>query len=344
VIRSCLRQHHYRYNLGLQLDANDRMRFGTVGHKALEAWYRAWMDGYTTARLDAALDAITGLSHVDTIKLRVLATAYHHRWGAEDWEVLAVEVEFRFMLGDRLIGGKIDAIIRDRKDGRVWVIEHKTTGSDTSIGGVYWERLTLDSQVSIYIDGAAILGYQVSGCIYDVLKRPAHEVLQATPAESRKYTQGKGCKACGGSAGGKVGILRGRGHAITQMPDGTQHCPNCHECGGTGWKEEPKLYANQRPEDETPGEFETRLIEAIAENPDSFLQRGTVVRLEHELPAMRQDVCDDIDRVETGLIPRNPDACVRGGEMCGYWGLCNGTVSADTFTSGPAHPELDAAT
>jgi hypothetical protein len=94
----------------------------------------------------------------------------------------------------------------------VYVLEHKTSSADTSPGSVYWERLALDSQVSIYVDGATMLGHEIAGCIYDVLKRPEHEQKLATPVESRRYTQGKGCAKCGGSAGGKKGIIKGAGH------------------------------------------------------------------------------------------------------------------------------------
>lgn len=351
VLRACPRQHHYRYTLGLQTEANDIMRFGTVGHSALEAWYRVWMDEFSSndERLPEALAAIaaSSLSPFDKIKLSVLVTAYHHRWGSEDWEILAVEVEFRYMLGDHTIAGKIDAIIRNRKDGRVYVVEHKTTGSDASAGSPYWERLAIDSQVSIYIDGAGMLGYDVAGCIYDVLKRPAHERKLMTPDESRKYTAGKGCRACGGSAGGRQGIVQGRGHTIVSMPDGSVRQPPCADCNSTGWRldadgnpQAPRLYAHLRDADETADEFEARLVEAIAEDPDSFLMRGIVVRLDHELPAMRQDTLDAI-AIEH-MTHRNPDACVRGQQMCGYFALCSGAASVDSFQSGPAHPELAA--
>jgi PD-(D/E)XK nuclease superfamily len=345
VIRQCMRMHHYRYDIGIRSPETDVMRFGTVGHLALEAYYRAWMAGDLDGRLSSALDAIVGVHHVDAVKLRVLVTAYHHRWGAEDWDVLAVEQEFRFMLGAHEIGGKIDAIVRDRR-GLIYVVEHKTTGTDASVGSPYWERLTIDTQVSIYIDGASMLGYDVAGCVYDVIKRPAHEPKLMTPYETRKYTAGKGCKACGGSAGGKAGIVQGNGYYTTALSDRTV-ANKCPICLGSGWKpdadgrpQSPRLHAHLRDADETPEEFESRLVDVIAENPDAFLLRGKVVRLDHELPGMRQDMIDDIERAELGLTPRNPDACVRGGVMCGYFGLCSGTADINTFPRGPVHPEL----
>jgi hypothetical protein len=358
VLRECLRKHHYRYTLGLQTEENAAMRFGTLGHATLEAWYRAWMDvtaadertDALNARLPAALavlDAAPDLSPFDRAKLRVLVIAYHERWGAKNWEILAVEVQFRYYLGDRAIGGKIDAIIRDRDDGRVYVVEHKFTGADASLGAPYWERLTIDTQVSIYIDGASMLGFDISGCVYDVIKRPAHEPKLATPVDKREYTKGRGCKRCGGSA--KPGAVeQGRGSYDVVFASEVKVVP-CDECDGTGWKknaagvpEAPRLHSNQRDTDEPVEEFEARLVEAIAESPDAFLPRGVVVRLESELPTMRQDILDDIAVAETGLTPRNSNSCAHGREMCGYFALCSGTASIDDFTRGPAHPELAA--
>lgn len=349
VLRECPRKHQLRYMIGLSTPATAEMRFGTVGHAALEAYLRTWQAGDLEGRLGAALAVIDGLPAFERTKLRLLIIAYHERWGGEDWEILAVEQEFRYELGDHLIGGKIDGLIRERATGRVFVLEHKFTGTETSLGGPYWERLALDTQVSIYIDGAAMLGHEIAGCIYDVIKRPEHEQLLATPEAARKYTAGRGCKACGGSA--KPGaVAQGRGHLVVAFASSVEH-PPCDGCAGTGWKldkdgkpEVPRLHANQREADETVEAFEERLLDVIAARPDDFLQRGTVVRLEDELPAMRLDLIQWIALAELGVAPRNDSACARGHRLCSFFEICTGRATADDFQRGPAHPELGAAT
>lgn len=346
VLRECPRKHYLRYTLGLQTTPTADMRFGTVGHSALESWYRAWMsssDG--DRRLASALAEAAELPEFERVKLMVLLVAYHERWGGEPWEVLAVEQEFRYELGGYAIGGKIDAIVRDRSDGRCYVVEHKFTGSDTSIGGPYWERLALDTQVTVYIDGAAMLGYDVAGCIYDVIKRPAHAPLIATDPASRTYTVGKGCPQCGGSA--KPGaVTRGRGHLIVAFASSVEQ-PPCEACAGTGWKldkdgkpQAPHLRAGQREEDETVEEFEERMLAAISARPDDFLQRAHVMRLEHELPALRTALVEWVALAETGLAPPNDSACVRAGRMCDFFNLCAGRATVDEYRRGPVHPEL----
>lgn len=357
VWRQCNRAHLYRYVFGIRTPSTGPMEFGTNAHVALEAWYRAWQAG--EERLPAAFAAIDDLDCGDTerVRLRILVAAYDARWGAEDWEVLAVEVEFRYFLGDIEIGGKIDALIRERSTGSVYVVEHKTSSADTSPGSPYWDRLCIDTQVSIYVDGASFgLDYEIAGCIYDVLKRPLHELKLATPEGNRKYTLGKGCAKCGGSAGGKKGIIQGTGHYDVVFASEVKR-NECEGCAGTGWKlddkgapQAPRLYADQRDTDETLEEYEERVASEIAERNDEFLARSIVVRLDSELPRMRQELIDTIRSMQAlevqDLAPPNHDACVRGRDTCAFFIACSGRASIEDesqFPRGAAHPELASA-
>lgn len=352
VWRECTRKHHYRYVLGIQTPSTPAMAFGTHAHKALELWYRAWECGSLELRLGAALgyvDSIEDIDEIDRIRLRAIVIAYHARWANEDWEILGVEVEFRYWLGDVEIGGKLDALVRDRATGKIWIVEHKTSTADTSPGSPYWAKLSLDTQISIYVDGAAYgLDHEVAGCIYDVLKRPMHELKLATPEHDRQYTKGKGCKLCGGKvADGVQGS--GKSSATT---DG-----KCAQCKGTGWRldanghpEAPHLYAKQRDADETFDEFEHRVVEHIAENVDDYLSRGVIVRLDSELPLRRQELLDTIAAMRAlesaGLHPPNHNSCAIGREMCAFYGACSGVQQITdeyAFPRGAVHPELASA-
>lgn len=347
VFRECNRKHLFRYVLGIQTPGTPAMQFGTAAHKALEAWYVAWQKGVD--RLPAALAEIesSALDDLDRARLRVLIVAYDARWSAEDWEVIGVELEFRYFLGDAEIGGKIDALIRERATGKIYVVEHKTSTADTSAGAPYWDRLAVDTQVSIYVDGAAThLDSEIAGCIYDVLKRPLHELKLATPEDKRDFTKGKGCKPCGGTHGGKGGVKQGSG--VWRANENDAGIP-CADCNGSGWFEAPRLDARQRETDENLEEFEDRLATEIAERVDDFLARGVVVRLEHELPRMRQELLDTISAMElladSNLAPPNHDACIRGRETCFFFAACAGRASIDDesiYPRGAAHPELAA--
>lgn len=195
--QSCKRRHYLRYRLLKRpLLAADPLRFGALVHKGLEAWWRAAKAG--TDRLAAALDAIAQAEDVDAverIRAEELLIAYHARWEHEIVEVLGVEVEFTAPILNPatgaasrtfVLGGKIDAIAR-LSDGRIVIVEHKTTSEDVEAGSDYWKRLRLDSQVSDYYVGARALGHDVVGCLYDVIVKPKLSLLRATPVESRKY-------------------------------------------------------------------------------------------------------------------------------------------------------------
>ena len=241
-------------------------------------------------------------------------TAYDARWAdaMELYEVLGVEEQFEGPViipatakrarGLR-VAGKKDVRVRRRDDSSIWVVEHKTSGSDLSAGSTYWNRLRMDSQVSLYHDsepGAA-------GILYDVIGKPDIRPLKATPVEDRKYT--KPTKA----------------------------------------EPEPRLYANQRAEDETLEEFKVRMAGLVAENPDRYLARAEVVRLESELEASRQDTLETalmIRRaVAKNMHPRNVASCYKfgSGSPCSFVGVCEGREDIHDpalFKVGPIHPEL----
>lgn len=197
TFRRCAREYQLRYALGYRpvTQANE-VRFGTLTHKGQEAWWSAPL----STRLDAALSAIgTNESDpIERVRAEELMRGYHHQWIEEPYETLAVEAEFVAPLLNPetqapsrtwLQAGKIDVIARHIPTGRGYVIEHKTSSEQVGPGSEYWERLTLDGQISGYLVGARSLGFDVDGCIYDVLARPMQRAYRATPDESRKYTK-----------------------------------------------------------------------------------------------------------------------------------------------------------
>lgn len=350
----CARYHHLRYDLGLADAPGPSAAFGTAGHMALEPWYRMRAADLPGAALAEALEAVeaSGLDPYDRAKLRVLIQGYDARWGDEmdSYDVLGVEEEFRYELDGRQIGGKVDARVRRRADGAVFVVEHKFTGSAIGDGESYWDRLAIDTQVSIYIDGAEqIAGEPIAGVIYDVIGRPPHRPHAATPEGERKLTQGKGCKVCGGKVGkAGSGVLRlAQGGVVSADHAITVVSRPCSTCRGTGWEDAPRLYANQRASDETPEEFELRLADMIGESPEAWFRRGVIVRLDDELPTMRLDLLDRVRLIELGktigAAPRNPDACNAYGSTCPFFAACAGRASIDDEIQFPrrgAHPEL----
>jgi hypothetical protein len=91
-----------------------------------------------------------------------------------------------------IVVGKTEPVCPEHADGmpgarqveparakKLYVMEHKTSSEDVGPGSVYWRKLTLDAQISIYYAGARSLGHEPDGVLYDVLRKPALRPLEA---------------------------------------------------------------------------------------------------------------------------------------------------------------------
>lgn len=181
TFRRCAREHHYAYRLGYRpVDRSQPLRFGTFWHAMQERW---WVD----RDLDAALSVVSAdCDPFDHAMARALMRGYHVRWGDEPVTTISIESEFRSpMLNPSsgrasrtfVMGGKVDVV--GQIGSRKWLVEHKTTSKNIEAGGTYWRALSLDGQVSTYIDGVRSLGHDVDGVLYDVTKKLGIRPLEA---------------------------------------------------------------------------------------------------------------------------------------------------------------------
>ncbi|HQL54111.1 MAG TPA: PD-(D/E)XK nuclease family protein [Phycisphaerae bacterium] len=188
--RACPRKHYLRYELGLQPEESSlALRIGSAHHAALEAVDK----GQDPA---AAIEAAVSDPY-DLALVAAMHEAHRRRYTDAQLEVVATEMEFNLSLRNPKTGaptpvwrfcGKIDRIVR-LPDGRVALMEYKTTSQDFAPGANYWLKLHLDQQLSLYVIAARQMGYPVETVLYDVTRRPALRPLKATPEESRKYTK-----------------------------------------------------------------------------------------------------------------------------------------------------------
>jgi hypothetical protein len=176
--RLCPRLYDYQYRqLYRSAVEAEALRFGTLVHHGLE---QLW-SGRPVAWPGSA-------DRWDLARARPMLAGYAARWDQSLYETLAVEQAFECPLVDPrtgiasdkwVLGGKFDAVAREKATGRVFLIEHKTSGSDISPGSPYWTRLRLDTQISVYMEGARSLGYDPVGVVYDVLGKPSIRPLKA---------------------------------------------------------------------------------------------------------------------------------------------------------------------
>jgi hypothetical protein len=177
-----------QYELGIRPDTDSfALRVGSAFHAALDMFEKGIQPDETLQR---ALEDPYDLA-------LVAAMVYGHmeRWNGEQLEVVATELQFDMPLRNPETGaptqtwrmaGVIDRIVT-LPDGRLALMEHKTTSRDFSPGADYWVRLHMDMQLSIYVIAARELGYDIATILYDVTRRPQLRPLKATPEEKRKY-------------------------------------------------------------------------------------------------------------------------------------------------------------
>lgn len=190
--RLCARYHHLRYVLRYQaVESREELEFGTVVHFALADWW-------ASKDLDASLAHLAPLEPFARARAEAMIRGYHVRWGDEPLEAVSIEQSFECALVNPdtsaesklwRLAGKLDVVVRNTATGLKHLVEHKTSSDDVSPGSYYVRKLRLDTQVSIYFDGAAALGHEVDSCIYDVLGKISIRPHKATPEESRKYTK-----------------------------------------------------------------------------------------------------------------------------------------------------------
>lgn len=358
AFRRCARLEQISYQQGYRpRETAEALRFGDLVHVGLEAWWRTEGEG----RLVAAFLAVAAREADDFARAQVeeLLRGYHFRWADEGIVPVAfldgtvgVEVEFRAPLVNPEtgapsrtyeLGGKLDVLAHDA-DGRVVIVEHKTSSENITTGSAYWQKLRMDSQVSTYFTGAEALGHPADACLYDVIGKPHIEPAKATPMEARKYTlpKFKACPACA-----KKGGIESAPHTIEGVT-----CEADPETGKRRLMTDPggRLYAAMRDRDETPDEYRERLRADIAERPEAYYQRGEVVRLERDLHEYQLDTWQtaqtmrDYRRLQ--IAPRNPDACAQFGRLCSFFDVCTGAASLDDAQRferlDHVHPELAA--
>lgn len=334
VARKCKREHRIRYELGYRpvLDAEE-LFFGILMHLLLEAWWLAVQRGQLKIALEHALAALQKASADvwDKARAEAMIRGYDARWSeeAQHYEVFAVEIRFRTDVVNPDTGaksktweegGKLDVLLRDRRDGRVRFMEHKTSSEDLSPGAAYWSKLRMDGQVSIYFDGSTSLGHDVESCLYDVLGKPGQRPSQVPVTDEH---------------GNKI-VLDAKGERVRTAQGKWRQ---------TGDKEQGFVLQTR---EETPAEYLLRIVQAIAKEPERYYGRTEVVRLEAELDEARADIWSIAKELREdelhGRAPRNPDACERFGRLCSFFDVCTGAASLDDPARfrrvDEVHPEL----
>jgi len=314
--RRCLRQFYYRYELGLRGKREaSALRTGGAIHHGLELWSKgatpeaavlAATEGYTTC--PAWADPYDWSIERETVAN--LLAGYFWRYGEVAMEYVEIEKPWVMPLGNPQTGresrtyelaGKRDGIVRTQ-DGRLFVLERKTTGEEIGPDSDYWLRLRCDQQISLYVISALQQGHDVSGVLYDVIRKPTIRPRQVPLLDED---------------GLKVVVDEQTGERIVNKDGKPRQSPG------------PGMKLAARPE--SPEEYGSRLLGDIEERPDYYYQRREVPRLEDDLGECRLEcwqqakLLSDCRRWGRWFRNVGRNTC----SFCEYANLCLQSITVD---------------
>lgn len=190
-------------------------------------------------------------------------------WQNDGMKTLDREIEFDLPIRNPANGralpnaryiGKIDRIVEH--EGQRKVGEYKSTSRPIDPESSYWDRLNLDTQVSVYTLAARQGIIQATGVLYDVWHRPTIRPKKLTQADTKKFIES------GDYCGQKFQV-------IDRTGDWTVNGEYAEIEPGA----KPGVFAIR----ETPQMFGARLLADIVERPEFYFARRDIARTDRDL-------------------------------------------------------------
>jgi RecB family exonuclease len=335
--KKCRKLHWFEYEIGLRKVRDSKaLRMGSAFHDALDVLKKggALEDGVAIVRdtYDATEppgELYDWVMERETIVALVVGNLW--RWGDDRLEIIESEFEFNLPLVNPATGrktpnftlaGKIDGIIR-LEDGRLAVLEHKTTSEDFHEGTPYHRRLFLDSQLTTYVYAARRMGFDVSTCLYDVTRKP---LLKPTPVP---LLDEDGLKVILDKDGNRVKNKNGSWRQVQSIDDG--------------------MILRSRPM--MPEEWSDKVLGDVSERHHFYFGRIEIPRLDSDIDEYVAEIWDvqrtiaEAKNSGRWFKTVSRDTCV----YCPYFDLCLSKWSpSDPIPEGfhileDPHPELGVA-
>ena len=326
TFKTCARKHFFSYELGIRRASDATpLRFGSAVHVGLHAWKGGATPEEAIVAAVTQFDATRPNDDAGLIEREQIArllSGYFWRWSAVTMEVIDSEIPFDVDLVNPETGrssrlfteaGVIDAIVR-LPDGRLALMEHKTTGSGIEPESDYWQRLLIDSQISIYWAAAHAKGHAIETTIYDVIRKPTIKP-KAVPQGKIKLVE---------KMGAPQAALQKDFHGIvegTQAEIFTYDTYFNEPCEWNEWLTMPNFPG------ETSAMYGARLTHDIGQRPDYYYARQEIPRLPADLDEGAWDVWQTAKMIREcqkfNRWPRNTSACIGFGR-CEYFNLCTG--------------------
>lgn len=183
--RQCPLKHFlaYKQRWSQPPEEGSPLRKGTIWHQVMEAHYlslKADDDAGKPRSLARAGEAVLpfifsdgGFQTSDQALVQWMYEGYVDQYGTDDqWEILAVEYKLAEFLPDPqggdsefVLKGKLDLIVRDRKTGKIWVVDHKSGANLPSMFD-----LDIDDQFGVYTWLMQHKGLKIMGAIHNAAR------------------------------------------------------------------------------------------------------------------------------------------------------------------------------
>lgn len=246
--------------------------------------------------------------------------AYKYHYDEHPVEVIAREIPFRIPLidprtrhamPDVWIDGKIDKLVRH--EGRVKIMEHKSTGDSVDPSSDYWGRLRLDTQTMLYVYAAQRLQVDdlltpwvkakdepITSILYDVWHKPQIRPKKLSQAETTAFVAG------GEYFGQEFVVHPPEGEASPVFIDGEPA--------------EVEVLKKGFAIRETPEMFGGRLFDDMSQRPDYYFGRKPITRTEHEIERFEWELFNLYQTIEA--MTEN-DSWFHNEHSCDSFGRCD---------------------
>lgn len=359
--KTCRRRAFYEYELGIRREVDGKaLRIGSAGHDALDVLRK-------TGDQEQALEAVRQYYatcpeefdqyewEIERETVECLVAGYHWRWSEYPLEVIESEQSFKLPVRNPETGaaspiwdaaGKIDGIVSI--DERKLVLESKFISDSIEQDSDYWRLLQIDQQITNYTKAARELGHEVSGVLYDVIRKPT---IKPTPVPvldgdgkkivlgadgNRIYNEVKPKKKCANCEG--TGIHKGTENRRCLCTVGAPRQASDKE---QGWE------LQNRPM--TVEEWSEKLLADIFERPEYYYARNEIARLDDDIEEFKAEMWEiqqtirEAQRSGRWFKTVNRNTC----SFCAYQSLCLSNFHDDGATAPEGfvrvedvHPEL----
>lgn len=309
--RRCLCEYDLAYLQRLERDTDresEALAVGSTWHKAHDV-AASGGDPYDAIRVHAP-------SELWATKLACLFAAYGWYWQDQTLDLVKSEETFRVKWGDYTFEGQMDGLVR-LEDGRLCLLERKTTSDGLGAESLYWNRLRLDVQVGLYALACESLP---SAILYDVVRKPTINPKNLVKKDVERMER----------------EFQGSGDTATYF--------------GTTFRED-QIRSALDEKRESLEMYAARLTADIGDRPDWYFARREVPRSQQDYQELLKNLADQVWVIEhaqdRGKLHRNPDACATFG-LCRFFGLCSNNVRPRAGEDPPngfrrrehLHPEL----